>query len=119
MDVRENVGTSSNSLLAGLAVPDADRVALDSDLAAECAGVLGVLRDFNLLHLLAERGTIAGTVLAYCARSVMCRWVYGVCEIAQSKFDGVCVRREGEAELHQDRLTGDADLLRSFRHCVG
>ena len=30
----------------------------DSDLSAESAGVLGVLGDFHLLHLLTERGTI-------------------------------------------------------------
>lgn len=33
---------------------------LDGNLAAESAGVTGVLRSFDLLHLLAEGGTIAG-----------------------------------------------------------
>jgi hypothetical protein len=33
-------------------------VTLDGVLAAEGAGVAGVLRDFDLLHLLTERGTI-------------------------------------------------------------
>lgn len=37
---------------------------LDGVLAAEGAGVGSVLRDFHLLHLLPERGTISGTVLA-------------------------------------------------------
>lgn len=59
-DVREGVGTTGDSLLARLAVPDASGVTLDGDLAAEGAGVTGVLRDFDLLHLLAEGGTIAG-----------------------------------------------------------
>ena len=78
----EGVGTTGRGLLAGLARPDADDGALDrvlqqhntSDLsrcslnrspylAAEGAGVAGVLGDFHLLDLLAERGTIAGTVL--------------------------------------------------------
>ena len=58
-DVREGVGTTGDSLLARLAVPDTGRVTLDGVLAAEGAGVAGVLRDFNLLHLLTERGTIA------------------------------------------------------------
>lgn len=46
-------------LLARLAVPDTGRVALDAHFAAECAGVSGVLGDFNLLDLLAEGGTVA------------------------------------------------------------
>ena len=37
---------------------------LDGVLAAEGAGVAGVLRDFDLLHLLTERGTVTGTVLS-------------------------------------------------------
>lgn len=58
-DVRNGVGSSSNSLLARLAAPDADGVALDGVLSAESAHVLGVLCDFHLLHLLTERGAIA------------------------------------------------------------
>lgn len=46
-------------LLASLAVPDASRVPLHGDLAAECASVFAVLLDFDLLDLLAERGTVA------------------------------------------------------------
>jgi len=34
-------------------------VTLDAGLAAECAGVSGVLGDFHLLHLLTEGGTIS------------------------------------------------------------
>lgn len=84
-NVRDGVSATSNSLLARLAVPDADGVSLDSDLAAEGAGVAGVLGHFHLLdlweglnlcsrrshswilvetHLLSEGSTIAGTVLS-------------------------------------------------------
>ena len=45
-------------LLARSASPDADRMALDCVLAAECACVSCVLRDFDLLDLFAEGGTI-------------------------------------------------------------
>lgn len=58
-DVRDSVGTTSNSLAAGLAVPDTDGVALDVDLAAEGASVLGVLCDFHLLHLLTQGSTVS------------------------------------------------------------
>ncbi len=34
-------------------------------LSAESAGVLGMLADFNLLHLLTQRGTVTGTVFAH------------------------------------------------------
>ena len=60
----DNVGTAGNSLLATLAVPDASGVALDGGLAAEGAGVGGVLRDFHLLDLLTQGSTVPGTVLA-------------------------------------------------------
>lgn len=36
-DLRDRVGTTSNRLLASFAAPDADRVSLDSVLAAERA----------------------------------------------------------------------------------
>ena len=69
-DVREDVGTAGDSLLARLAVPDTGGVTLDGVLAAEGAGVAGVLRDFDLLHLLTEGGTIAG-VLVSCWSQIM------------------------------------------------
>lgn len=56
----DGVSTTSNGALARLAVPDAGSVSSDGGLAAEGAGVLGVLGDFHLLHLLSERGTITG-----------------------------------------------------------
>ena len=40
-------------------------VGRDGHLSAESAGVLSVLADFNLLHLLTQRGTVTGTVLAH------------------------------------------------------
>ena len=59
LDVRNNVSTTSDSLLAAPAVPDADGLTLDGDLSAECAGVAGVLGNFHLLHLLPQGGTIS------------------------------------------------------------
>lgn len=38
---------------------------MNTNLAAECASISRVLRDFHLLHLLSKRGTITGTVLAH------------------------------------------------------
>ncbi len=58
-NVRDDVGSSGNSLLAGLAVPDTNGVATDGGLSAEGADVAGVLGDFHLLHLLTERGTVS------------------------------------------------------------
>ncbi|KAL6403839.1 putative RPL43B-60S large subunit ribosomal protein [Ilyonectria robusta] len=60
LDARDGVSTTSNGALARLAVPDTGSVSSDGGLAAEGAGVLGVLGDFHLLHLLSERGTITG-----------------------------------------------------------
>jgi len=58
-DVRNDVSSSGNGLLAGLAVPDSDRVASNGGLAAECAYVSGVLCDFHLLDLLTEGSTVS------------------------------------------------------------
>lgn len=57
-NVRNNVGTASDGALAALAVPDTGRVTTDGGLAAESAGVLGVLGDFHLLHLLTQGSTV-------------------------------------------------------------
>ena len=59
-NARDGVGTTSDGALAGLAVPDTHGVSSDGGLAAEGAGVLGVLGDFHLLHLLSQRGTVTG-----------------------------------------------------------
>ncbi len=59
MNVRDGVSTTSSGLLAALAVPDTDGLSLDGVLAAESAGVLGVLGGFHLLDHLPQRGTIS------------------------------------------------------------
>ena len=59
VDVRYGVGSSSDSLVARLAVPDSDGMSLDGGLSAECADVFGVLGDFHLLDLFSERGTVS------------------------------------------------------------
>lgn len=59
VDVRNGVGTTGHGALARAAVPDAGGLAANSDLAAESAGVLGVLADFHLLDLLTQRSTVA------------------------------------------------------------
>jgi hypothetical protein len=57
-DIRDDVSATSDGALAGAAVPDTGRVTTDGNLSAESAGVLGVLGDFHLLHLLTEGGTV-------------------------------------------------------------
>jgi hypothetical protein len=59
LNVRHGVCSSSDSLVARLAVPDSDRVSLDGCLSAEGADVFGVLSDFHLLHLFAKGGTVS------------------------------------------------------------
>ena len=51
--------TAPSYLLACSAVPDAGRMALHGRLAAEGACVLCMLRDFDLLDLFSEGGTVA------------------------------------------------------------
>ena len=60
INLRDGPGTTSDSLLAASALPDADGLALDGVLAAERAGVASVLADFHLLHLLSKRGAVSG-----------------------------------------------------------
>jgi hypothetical protein len=59
VDLRDGVGTTSNGLLATLALPDTNSLALDGVLSAEGADVAGVLRHFHLLHLLTQGGTVS------------------------------------------------------------
>lgn len=80
-DVREGVGTTGDGLLARLAVPDTGRVTLDGVLAAEGAGVAGVLRDFDLLHLLTEGGTIAGVLVSRCSQIMEAQLGARVCRV--------------------------------------
>ena len=58
-DLRDGVSTTGNSLVAALALPDTDSLALDGVLSAESADVAGVLGDFHLLHLLTQGGTVS------------------------------------------------------------
>ena len=60
VNVRHSVCSSSDGLVARLAVPDSDGMSLDGGLSAECADVFGVLSDFHLLDLLSEGGTVSG-----------------------------------------------------------
>lgn len=52
LNIRDDISTAGNSLVARLASPDAYCLALDAILAAECAGVAGMLGNFHLLDLL-------------------------------------------------------------------
>lgn len=65
-NIRNSVGTASNGSAAGAAVPDTDRLSSDGGLSAEGAGVLGVLGDFHLLHLLSQGGTVTITSCISC-----------------------------------------------------
>ena len=58
--VRDSPCSAGNSLLAGLALPDSDCLALHSVFAAKGAGVPGVLGNLHFLDLLTERGTVSG-----------------------------------------------------------
>ena len=58
-DLRDGVGTTSDGLVATLALPDTNSLALHGVLAAEGADVTGVLRNFGLLDLLTQRGTVS------------------------------------------------------------
>lgn len=58
-DLRDGVSTTGNGLLAALALPDTNGLALDGVLAAEGADVAGVLGHFHLLHLLTQGGTVS------------------------------------------------------------
>lgn len=58
-DLRNGVGATGNGLVAALALPDTNSLALDGVLAAEGADVAGVLGDFHLLHLLTQGGTVS------------------------------------------------------------
>jgi len=59
-----NPGAAGDRLPATFAMPDADDLSLQCVLAAEGAGVGGVLRHFHLLHRLPERRAVTGRILA-------------------------------------------------------
>lgn len=56
-------GAAGLGLPAVLAVPNPDSLALDAELPAEIAEVLGVLAGVGLLDLLTQRSTVTGAVL--------------------------------------------------------
>lgn len=60
----EHVSTTSDGLLAGLALPDSSGLALDGGLSAEGARVLAVLGNLNLLNKLTEGSSVSDTVLS-------------------------------------------------------
>ena len=60
----QQVRAACNGLVARAALPNARHRALDRILATKHAKVLGVLRNFNLLHDFTERRAVAGAVLA-------------------------------------------------------
>ena len=65
LSVQNPVWKQTYRLLACPALPDTRRMSLDSDFAAERACVFCVLACLDLLHLLAQRGTVSGmTILA-------------------------------------------------------
>ena len=72
MYIRNGVGSSSDGLLARLAVPDADRVSLHGGLSAECADIFGVLSDFHLLDLLSEGSTVSARKIQRLAMIYRC-----------------------------------------------
>lgn len=57
--LRDSVSSAGNGLVATLAVPDTNSLALDGFLSAKGADVAGVLLDFHLLHLLTQGGTVS------------------------------------------------------------
>lgn len=59
MHLRDSVGSAGNGLVATLALPDTNSLALDGFLSAEGTDVAGVLLDFHLLHLLTQGGTVS------------------------------------------------------------
>lgn len=91
-------------LLAALAVPDANRMSLHRDLAAERARVFRVLADFDLLDLLAEGGAVAGAVLA--------------CD-ENSGFSISSGRDRWHVVTALSSHTGNSDLLSPLRHRAG
>ena len=80
-------------------------MALHGRLAAEGASVSCVLRDFDFLDLLAERGTVTANALLI---SIL---------IASSLEAIAKAGRSFGASVPCTVFTGDPDLLRSLRHC--
>lgn len=97
---------TSSYLLACTAVPDAGRMAFDGILAAEGAGVFCMLRDFDLLHLLAEGRTVAVQEMSV--------------DITRASRHSTAFAWESQVSIIPCAVfAGDSDLLRSLRHCCG
>jgi hypothetical protein len=96
-DLRDGVGTTGDGLLAALALPDANSLALDGVLSAEGADVAGVLRDFHLLHLLTQGGTVS--IVETCQKNVQSL----ASSIAQSS--NIAVSVESRSRIVFDVLT--------------
>jgi len=113
VDVRHNVSTTSDSLLAAPAVPDADGLTLDGDLSAECAGVAGVLGDFHLLDLLPQGGTISrgGVRLLLLSPLGSFRSLNGIA------LDCRCRGCREEVFIPGTVFTGDTDLCQIVSCC--
>lgn len=92
-DLRDGVSTTGNSLVAALALPDTDSLALDGVLSAESADVAGVLGDFHLLHLLTQGGTVSVGKLLESVSS--CRSISLWICVSRSKSQS-CRREMGE-----------------------
>lgn len=58
-NLRDGVSTTGDGLVAALALPDTNSLALHGVLSAEGTDVTGVLGDFHLLHLLTQGGTVS------------------------------------------------------------
>lgn len=89
-NVRDGVSTTSSGLLAALAAPDADGLSLDGVLAAESAGVLGVLGGLHLLNHLPQRGTIS------VFRAISHRFQNGQKSLVSSGSSGVAMLHGGD-----------------------
>lgn len=72
-NLRDSPSTSCDGFLARPAVPDPNGVSLDGVLSAESADVSCVLRNFDLLHLLTEGGTVANLYRQYLLSRNMAR----------------------------------------------
>jgi len=102
-DIRDGVGTTSDGLLAALAVPDTDGVAADSDLSAECASVLGVLGDLHLLHLLTQGSTISvleqQTLVSQAIRPSWLLSIVAALAVFRERFDSFRAMREAFVQV--------------------
>jgi hypothetical protein len=105
--------SSSNSLLARPALPDANGLALNAGLAAKAAGIPGVLRNLHLLDLFSERGTVSlRCVVSYCScPSLCCRFWIRIPSTVLAGHSDLCNLLERLSRSNWNNLT-----LGSLRH---